>query len=101
MNCPACGGALEFLSHDCYRGLRFPDSSLFRCAEHGPVLVRREGLPGPSRAPGSPRDSDGGHPRVRIPLRPRPTLLAGAVALPEPDDDHHSPDRVADPWSFR
>jgi hypothetical protein len=100
MKCPVCAATLELVSHGRYGGLRFPESSLFRCAEHGPVLVRREGTPGPAPGPDSPRDPDSGHPGVRVPLTPRPTLLAGAVALPEPDHDHHPPDRVAAPRSF-
>jgi hypothetical protein len=101
MNCRVCGATLEFVSHGRYGGLRFPESSLFRCAEHGPVLVRREAMPGPAPGPDAPRGPGSGHPGVRVPLTPRPTLLAGAVALPEPDDDDHQADRVAGPLELR
>ena len=100
MKCPVCGATLELVSHHSYKGLRFPESSLFRCANDGPLLVRREATPGPARGPDSWTDPNRGHPGVRVPLTPRPTLLAGAVALPEPDEDRDPPDRVAAPSSF-
>jgi hypothetical protein len=100
MTCPVCEAPLELVSHDRYRGLRFPGASLFRCAEHGPVLLRREGLPPLTSRADAPGDSHNGHSPVRVPLVPRPTPLAGAIALPEPDDDDRPADRVAGHWSF-
>ena len=92
MKCPVCDAPLELLSHDSYRGLRFPKKSLFRCAEHGPVLLRREGIP-----PAAPGNGHGGSPQVRVPLVPRPTPLAGAIALPEPDDRDRPADALPAP----
>jgi hypothetical protein len=94
MTCPFCGGAVEFVALRSYAGLHLqPDVSVFRCAEHGPLMMRRAGAP-----PLPPRfdwtgGSDAGDPRVRVPLVPRPNLLAGAIALPEPDDDRPA-DRI-------
>jgi hypothetical protein len=100
MKCPACNGALELVSHDRYAGLRFPGSSMFRCAEHGPLLFRRDHIPPLARRFDAPGDRNDGHSRVRVPLVPRPTPLAGAIALPEPDDDDRPADRVAAHRSF-
>lgn len=88
MTCPFCGGAVERAALKSFAGLHLAASvSVFRCAEHGPIMIRRAGAP-----PLPPRfdwtgGSDTGDPRVRVPLIPRPSLLAGAIALPEPSDD--------------
>ena len=101
MNCPICGGAVEVVGPKSYAGLHLqPEVSVFRCAEHGPLMTKRAGIP-----PLPPRldwqgGADAGDPGVRVPREPRPTLLAGAIALPEPGDDDHPADRVAGPWSF-
>lgn len=94
MNCPVCDVPLELLGHDGYRGLRFPQRSLFRCTEHGPLLFRREGTPPPVPRADAPGDRNDGHFQVRVPLVPRPTPLAGAIALPEPDADDRPVDAL-------
>ncbi len=35
MTCPVCEAPLELVSHDRYRGLRFPGASLFRAPSTG------------------------------------------------------------------
>ena len=100
VNCPVCGIPLELLGHGSYRGLRFhAEMSLFRCDQHGPVLLRREGIPGPVPGSDSPRPPGSANSFVPAWLRPRPTLRSGAVALPEPDDAA-APDCIADQLGF-
>jgi hypothetical protein len=100
MNCPVCGIPLELLGHGSYRGLRFhAEMSVLRCGQHGPVLLRREGIPGPVSGADSPRPPGSANSFVPARLRPRPTLLSGAVALPEPHNAA-DPDCIADQSGF-
>jgi len=88
--CPHCQRDLGFVSSWTFRGLwGYNEVLTYECPEHGPIFLRPEmavGL-GPTKHPDNSPDDGDRNSRVTAPRKPRPTLNADAVAVPEPDSD--------------
>ena len=95
--CPDCRRSLIFVASWTVRGLwGFDDVRTYECPEHGPIFVNVSTRASPrhvsdkrrSSAPeGGDRDS-----LIPVPRMPKPTLNAGAIAMPEPETNHNNDD---------
>jgi hypothetical protein len=86
--CPDCEKGLSFVAAWSVRGVwGYTEVRTYECPVHGPIFVRPE-TPvesGPATAP--PEGPDGGNRDSWVTSRrkPKPTLNADSIAIPEPD----------------
>lgn len=86
--CPDCQRDLSFLCSWTFRGLwGYNEVRTYECPTHGPIFVSPQvaALHGPDKGPDQrpePGDRDS---LISAPRKPRPTLNADTIAIPEPD----------------
>jgi hypothetical protein len=86
--CPHCQEALNFVCSWTYRGLwGYTEVRTYECPEHGPIFIGPEVAAGQGPAKRSDKSLDHGDRDAVVPAprKPKPTLDAGAIAIPEPD----------------
>jgi hypothetical protein len=89
--CPHCQREVTFVSSWSFRGLwGYNEVHTYECPEHGPIFVSSQtaavGHVPDKRLHKDPDSSDRDS-LVSAPRRPKPTLNADAIAVPEPDSD--------------
>jgi hypothetical protein len=88
--CPHCQGDLSFVGSWPVRGLwGYNEVRTYECPEHGPIFVSAQTAVahGPDRRPDKSPDNGDRDALVSAPRKPKPTLNADAIAVPEPDSD--------------
>ena len=88
--CPHCQGDLTFLGAWTYRGLwGYNEVRTYECPTHGPTFITPQMSIGrdPDKGPGKPPDNGDRDSLISAPRKPKPTLNADAIAIPEPDSD--------------
>ena len=90
LTCPHCESRLSFVATWSFKGLwGYHEVRTYECAEHGPIFVTPQTALGDvphTRRDVGPDDGDRDA-LVSSPRKPRPTLNADAIALPEPDSN--------------
>jgi len=88
--CPHCHRDLSFVGAWTYRGLwGFNEVRTYECPEHGPIFISPEAAvrKGPAKQRDNTPDDGDRNSRVTAPRKPKPTLNADAIAVPEPDSN--------------
>jgi hypothetical protein len=88
--CPHCQRDLSFVASWTFRGRwGYDEVHTYECREHGPIFVSAQAALGhgpDTRADKGPDSADHDS-LVSAPRKPRPTLDADAIAVPEPDSN--------------
>jgi len=90
VTCPHCERVLSFVATWSSRGLwGYKEVQTYECSEHGPIFVSPQRAVVRISNKRSHQGYDTGDRDSLVWARrwPRPTLDAGAIALPEPDSD--------------
>lgn len=86
--CPDCLSDLAFVSSWTFRGLwGYNEVSTYECPRHGPIFISPEISIGAKPDKRSDKTPDPGDRDSLIPAprKPKPSLSADAIAIPEPD----------------
>ena len=90
LTCPHCESRLSFVATWSFKGLwGYNEVRTYECPTHGPIFFSPQISVGHGAGKGSdttPDDSDRDS-LVTAPRKPRPTLNADAIAIPEPDSN--------------
>jgi hypothetical protein len=88
--CPDCQSDLSFQGAWTFRDLwGYTEVRTYECPTHGPIFVspQRAVEQGPAQGPAKGPDHGDRDSLIPAPRKPRPTLNADAIAIPEPDSD--------------
>jgi hypothetical protein len=91
LRCPDCSRELTFVASWTVRGRwGYDEIRTYECPSHGPIFVRPETAAvadhSDKRSGRSPDDTDRDS-LISVPRKPKPSLNADAIAVPEPDSD--------------
>ena len=88
--CPQCQKEPRFVSSWTFRGLwGYNEVRTFECPEHGPIFVgpQKPVWEASGKRPNKAPDEGDRDSLVSAPRKPKPTLDADAIEIPEPDSD--------------
>jgi hypothetical protein len=88
--CPDCQRDLSFVGSWTFRGLwGYNEVRTYECPTHGPIFIKPQISIGHGADKGPDKSPDNGDRDSLIwaPRKPRPTLNADAIAIPEPDSN--------------
>lgn len=88
--CPHCQNDLTFVASWTFRGLwGYTEVRTYECPEHGPIFLGPQAAVGPvlDKPPDKGEERSDRDSLVSAPRKPRPSLNAGAIAMPEPESN--------------
>src|ERR1700738_514798 len=89
-SCPNCQRDLSFVCSWTFRGLwGYNEVRTYECSTHGPIFINPQISVdhGPAKGPDQSPDNGDRDSLISTSRKPRPTLNADAIAIPEPDSN--------------